>query len=393
MQKHNTRLQYLLTRYLQKESTRAEFEELFTYFDDPDYEGVVKTRMEQALAADPEALTGGLGGTLIADKALGKLQKQRARLVFRRAYMVAASVLLAAIAGIIWWEFMRSPQVEEMPYAVKMDQEIGPGGQRATLTLGDGSQIALDDAAQGKLAQQGNTAIQKQDDGTIAYEEQENGSKTQRVYMNTLTTPVAAQYMIVLPDHSKVWLNASSSLRYPTVFNGDERIVSLQGEAYFEIAKDPAHPFMVNTERSSVQVLGTHFNISDYPDEQKSDVTLCEGSIRLVVANKEKLMIPGQQASFAAEDEAINMHKIDTDEVIDWTQGYFLFDNADLNKVMSKIKRWYNIDVTFQGPQPATRFTGMISRNSDLSKILGLLQSTGGVTFEVRNRKVVVMHD
>jgi len=211
------------------------------------------------------------------------------------------------------------------------------------------------------------------------------------VAFNTISTPVGGQYTVVLPDGSKVWLNAASSLKFPTAFTGTERRVELTGEGYFEVAKNKHMPFKVNFNREEVEVLGTHFNISAYPDEAVTRTTLLEGSVRISKNNIKKILVPGQQAISSMQTGGFNIAEVNTDEAIAWKNGLFLFHNENIRSIMKKIARWYNVDVNYQGSFTNQEYGGRISQSKNLSEILKNLELTGTIHFKIEGRRVTVM--
>jgi transmembrane sensor len=392
MESNNDRLNYLITQYLNKECTADEFAELFTYIGNQAYEEVLQVRMRDDLKSlKPGADVHQVDWDSIYNNVISSTDNNKVRNMFSRRLALAAAVTLLCTIGAGLWALRQKQPVAQQMAATKQKLDVKPGTDKAILKLADGREIILNNTAKGILTHEGQTAIKQQANGVIAYEAganaQQQGSQTAT---NTLSIPSGGQYMLILPDNSKVWLNSNSSLTYATAFNRAERVVELIGEGYFEIAKDARHPFIVHSGRSSVRVLGTHFNISAYPDEKLNEVTLSEGSVMLTVGKQSAKIKPGQQASFNHHDDMIALREVDVDEAIDWKNGYFQFDNASMERVMNKIKHWYNIEIEYQGNQPAVKFTGMISRNNNLSKILDLLQSTGGVNFEIGNKKVIV---
>jgi transmembrane sensor len=256
------------------------------------------------------------------------------------------------------------------------------------LTLADGSQIMLDSAANGVLAQQGNTNIVKQQDGQLSYNSK--GIPEAAIAYNTLTTPPGGQYKLTLPDGSKVWLNAASSIKYPTAFIGNTRQVETTGEVYFEIAKDASKPFKVLQNEMEVEVLGTHFNINGYIDEAVFRTTLLEGSIKITTPKGNDILKPGQQAQVQKTGVVKIINDADLEETMAWKDGNFYFENSDIYTVMRQIARWYDVDVTYKGTV-SKHFLGTISRNVNLSQVLSMLQQTGEVKFKIEGRKVIVM--
>jgi ferric-dicitrate binding protein FerR (iron transport regulator) len=319
-------------------------------------------------------------------------QSQVRRLHIRRAGYAAAVILLLAGTYI----YFRSPekprkQITKEEPARAAGNDIDPGGNNAVLTLANGSAIVLNNAANGMLAQQGNTDIVKLDSGQLAYNSQRRSHdmRTAAQY-NTLTTPRGGQYQIVLPDGTKVWLNAASSIRFPTAFTGRERKVQITGECYFEVARNTVKPFIVQANNMEVDVLGTHFNIMSYSDEAAVRATLLEGSIKVVqpATHHTQLVLPGQQAEIDKAG-AISIKEADMSQAIAWKNGLFLFNNDDIQTVMRQLSRWYNVDVTIQDNIPQ-HFTGSIHRDVEVSQVFEVLQETGSIHFEIRDGKIIV---
>jgi ferric-dicitrate binding protein FerR (iron transport regulator) len=275
-------------------------------------------------------------------------------------------------------------QKKAQPLPVK---DLKPGSNKAMLVLADGSTILLDDSENGLLAMQGKTNIIKQQDGQITYKAGA-ANATEMVY-NTLSTPRGGQFKISLPDGTKVWLNASTTLKYPVEFLGKERKVEISGEAYFEVAKDPSKPFLVETNQEMIEVLGTHFNVNNYGDEDLVKTTLLEGSINLKVDGGNSLLRPGQQAQLSKTGNLKVTNYVDLEEIIAWKEGNFQFEDETIKSIMRQIARWYDVDVEFRG-QVNKRFGGVISRNVELSKVLNMLQMTGEVKLTIQGKKVIV---
>jgi transmembrane sensor len=251
---------------------------------------------------------------------------------------------------------------------------VAPGGNKAVLTLANGSTIVLDSAHNGVLAKQGNSIINKTGDGKLVYRASATADN-EVPQINTVTTPRGGQYHIVLPDGSDVWLNAASSISYPTIFNGKTRRVEITGEAYFEVTKNAAMPFIVKSPRAEVDVLGTHFNIMAYADEDVMKTTLLEGAVKIIANGSSGILKPGQQAVLNNKDElSINN---DADDEIAWKNGLFQFRGADIRSIMRQAARWYNVDVVFEGKVPVKQYTGRISRNVKASALLNMLKYTG----------------
>lgn len=280
---------------------------------------------------------------------------------------VAASILIAIGIG----TFVVFQKGDEAPVVVVSRQvnDKAPGKTGAILTLADGSKIVLDSLGNGLVANQNNTTVSKKN-GALVYK---SGNNSELVY-NTMTTPRARQYNLELSDGTKVWLNASSSLTFPTSFASNERKVILTGEAYFEVAKDKKRPFRVSVNEMQVNVLGTHFNINAYDDEATINTTLLEGSVLLSEKSQKVLLKPGQQAQKQKKGTIVVNNKVNIDKVMGWKNGVFYFENADLQTVLREISRWYDVDVVFEKGIPVRTFEGEIQRNLKLSQVLKILE-------------------
>lgn len=304
---------------------------------------------------------------------------------------VAAAAVLVLIAGAAYW--LPRKNMQSAPVARKTINKIdvSPGGNHATLTLSNGSVIILDQAKDGDLARQGGSKIIKLDSGRLAYYQSVAANK--EIEYNTISTPRAGQYHIILPDGTRVWLNSASSLRFPTAFSGNTREVQLTGEGYFEVIhkEKPAIPFIVDIGQAKITVLGTHFNINAYSDESTVNTTLLEGSIRFTAAGAaEKILIPGQQAVYDEQINSVSVKDADIEQVIAWKNGFFEFSNMNLPTIMRQISRWYDVDISMKVQYPDKRFGGRISRKLNLSSVIEMLE-TNGVHFKMENRTLTVV--
>jgi transmembrane sensor len=303
---------------------------------------------------------------------------------------IAAAVFLICTTTVYYYNRVPSAQIVKNTFK----NDIAPGGNKATLTLSNGTTLVLDNSKNGVLASQGKTIIKKTQDGLLTYQAARplySQLVTEVVY-NTITTPRGGQYQVVLPDGSKVWLNAASSLKFPTSFSGKERNVELTGEAYFEVAKNKAMPFHVSSAGQVVEVLGTHFNINAYADETWIKTTLLEGAVKVTKGTTWAIIKPGQQSAivYGQDNAAIKItDDVDTDEAVAWKNGKFYFDEADIQVVMRQVGRWYDVDVEYNGKIPSDRFSGAFSRNMNASEALRLLEFTG-VNFKIEGRKIIV---
>ena len=305
-----------------------------------------------------------------------------------RISAAAAAIIIVLGAGIFYFRQENSRQI----LVNDIRNDIAPGkNNAATLTLGNGRKILLSAAAKGQLAREAGIMITKTIDGQVIYSVQ-NQDHLVRAKANTLSTSVGETYRLRLPDQSEVWLNASSSIKFPASFAGQHlREVELNGEAYFEIAKDKAHPFIVKTEQQEIQVLGTHFNINSYGDKSSTITTLLEGSLRVLNAVKKSEVIkPGEQ-SVVDRKEKIIISKADVKQAMAWKNGYFRFREERIDRIMLEISRWYAIEVSYQGELPTEKFSGNISRYKNISEVLNMLSYSNAVKFKVEGRRVTVM--
>ena len=309
------------------------------------------------------------------------------KLPFR--WLAAAAILIVCSIG-LYYQYKMPEATQAATTNIKND--IAPGGNKATLTLADGSKLVLDDVKNGQLAKQGTSLVEKKHSGLLSYLTDSDVPKVAAVTYNTITTPRGGQYDIILADGTQVWLNAASSLKFPTSFTGKERNVELTGEAYFEVAKNKAMPFHVSVAGQTFEVLGTHFNVNAYTDEAVIKTTLLEGSVKVTKDAKLVIIKPGQQAllNTSAGSPAITViDGIDTDEVMAWKNGKFYFDNADIQTVMRQVSRWYDVDIEYAGKIPEDHFTGKFSKNMTASNALKVLEFTG-VNFKIEGRKIIV---
>lgn len=306
-------------------------------------------------------------------------------------YAIAASVALLLGTGIFYFTKTKAQiiQVAEKP------QEIAPGGNRGILTLSNGKQIVLSDiSAKDTIAKEGEkeeVTIKMNANGVITYIINPNTvpSKENQNAFNTLSTPTGGQYNIVLADGTKVYLNAVSSIKYPTQFNGDQRIVELDGEAYFEVAKNKNKPFIVKSGDQDIEVLGTHFNVHAYNNESVVKTTLLEGSVAVRYKNQNAILKPGQQSNVSEKFNKIAIRNVDTEATIAWKNGRFKFDNADLKTVMRQLERWYGVKVEYRGDVSDVRFNGGTFMNKNLSEVLKVLELSN-IKFKVEGKTIIV---
>jgi len=312
----------------------------------------------------------------------------------RKWYSIAAAAAILIFLSIGLYFVVNKPVQQQIAGNQIHKNDIGPGGNKAILTLADGKEIALTGARNGLLATQRNTEIKKTEDGKIIYTNDQSLSdkSSANVQYNTITTPRGGQYQVTLPDGSRVFLNAASSLIYPTVFAGNERKVTLTGEAYFEVAHNSHQPFRVSSNGQTVEVLGTHFNINAYSDERLIKTTLLEGSVRVSRGQKTVVLKPGQQAQISDRDTDSDISIIsdaDIEEAVAWKNGLFILDDH-IQPVMRLISRWYDVDVIYDGAAPDDIFGGEVPRFQNISEVLKVLQLTKKVHFKIDGRKIIV---
>ncbi len=311
--------------------------------------------------------------------------QRRAIPVYRkRSFQIAATVLLLLSFSILTVRQLR--QQPKMLQAGNID--LQPGSNKAVLTLADGSKISLNTIKNGLLSAQPGSHIVKKS-GQLDYQPVNGQENNAEVSYNALTTPKGGQYQLTLVDGTKVWLNAASSLRFPTAFIGSEREVELTGEAYFEVAHNAQQPFKVKIANQVIQDIGTQFNINSYTDEDHAATTLVEGSIKIYDKNGQTLIKPGQQYLFKPSGNAEVVNDVDLDEITAWKSGMFQFNNADIKTIMRQISRWYNVDVEYQGPVAGSTYHGRISRNSKASEVLKILELSG-INFTMERGKIIV---
>lgn len=309
-------------------------------------------------------------------------------------YAATAAVVLITLST---WLYHTVPHPEFISGSGHYTGDIKPGHNTATLTFSDGRIMQLSDAKTGVIV--GADHLKYNDGSTV--EQGDSESRTGSPPILTATTPRGGTYQVTLPDGTKVWLNAASSLEFPAQFTGKERRVKLVGEGYFEVAKHKMRPFLVESKNQQVEVLGTHFNINAYPDEKDTKTTLLEGSVAVRrkkaltqgsnpgIDQADVVLKPNQQATLRGNDQ-ISVSAADIEEALSWKNGYFRFNNEPIQSVMQKISRWYNIEVRYEGKIPAEGMYGTISRFKNISEVLKMLEQTKGLHFEIEERRIIV---
>lgn len=385
------RIYQLLEKYRDNLASREEVRELFRLMRSSEGQAVLKELMaEDWQKGDGETVVGNADWARMWAAIQTATQKPGRGRLFVIGRMRAAAILIFCLAtGAAFWFFSGRDRSVVRSVPAQAPAPIVPGGNKAVLTLGDGSTIALDSAKEGVLSQQGSAKVVKVDAGVLAYDAKKDGE----VMYNTIATPYGGQYQVVLPDGSKVWLNAASSLRFPTVFAGGERRVELTGEGYFEIARDAAKPFVVHAgSGEDVQVLGTSFNIMAYANEEESRTTLVSGKVRVVAQGGGAAeMEPGKQAVLVHGKGALTVTDANVDQAIAWKNGLFRFHETGIRELMRQVERWYNVEVVYQTDGTDQDFSGIVSRSKSIGELLQTLEMTNSVHFRIEGRKIIVL--
>lgn len=379
--------QQLIDKYLNGQATADEVQLLMELFDNAQTNNDWD---EQTLGVKQD----------LEDKMLQRLQsavqqssvnyQPKVFKIFAFRNVAAAVVGLMVISGGVYYSMRHTAKdaaVAKNKTVVKHDAD--PGKNEAVLTLDNGEKVVLDSARIGTLAKKGNISIKKTKDGQLVYQVEEGKASVTNgpVAYNTISTPRGGQYQVILPDGSMVWLNAASSLKFPTAFTGGQRDVGLTGEAYFEVAKNPSKPFTVNIGSLNVKVLGTHFNINAYADEDNIKTTLLEGLVQLTSGNSHNLLKPDEQGIVKGDN--IRIVEVDAERAVAWKNGFFDFNRASIRDIMKQLSRWYNIEVVYNGKVSDDEFMGRIERNVKLSQVLHVLELSH-VHFKVEDKKITV---
>ncbi len=370
------RITYLLQRYTDKSCTKEELEELFAVIAAAENDETLHHFMEEEFhrfngeesfpQIDTESIYAGI------------VKKEPRRLFTLPRVAAAAAVLLLAT-----WLFTQTNKTTTVPETIAEKKPILPGSNKATLTLADGSTVTLDSAGN-QVISRGDTKISQQN-GQLSYS---SAGKTAEGY-NKLSTPRGGQFRVVLPDGTKVWLNSASSLRYPIAFTGKERIVELEGQGYFEVAQNAEQPFKVKANEMEVQVLGTHFDIMAYADENTVNTTLLEGAVQVKEGNTARLLKPGQQAIL--KEHTFSVQEADVKKVTAWKNGLFVFNDMALPAILREVARWYDVEIVYETTPGTELYGGGLARNLHLSNVLTLLEGSGFNHFRVEGRKVIVL--
>jgi len=306
---------------------------------------------------------------------------------------IAAAALVFLTAGIFIIRHNKIAVIKNKQANNTKPSVIIPGSQKAILTIANGKVILLGNANNGMLAKTGTSTVLKTHNGQIVYQIKPAATIADNsVSYNTLTTPKGGEYQVILPDGTKVWLNAASSITYPTAFTGNERHVKLSGEAYFEVAKNKQKPFYVSMNNVQVKVLGTHFNIAAYSDDDAITTTLLEGSVQITKNNQQSLLKPGQQGIVNNDADEIVVSEANIDDAMAWKNGYFLFNDDNIATIMKKVSRWYDVDIDYSGKFDNQKFGGTYYRSKSITELLQYLEMVGKIHFKITGRRITVMN-
>lgn len=389
MQKEEVR--ELVEKYLHHTASREEEERLLQWYWK---ESSLESEWELNNSQTENELKSMIYAKIIKHDEIDTGSNFKSKSKFSRLRVPLLFMAIVIIGTYFYTSRVQKENTDQVVASIKPN-DILPGGSRAILTLADGRKIELDESENGVLVNQGSIKVHKNSDGIIEYtfSKQERkdiavSDKAEPVY-NTIETPVGGKYQLNLADGTKVWLNSSSSLRFPIFFSDDNREVELKGEAYFEVSKDFKRKFSVRSGIQTVEVLGTQFNINAYSDEKSIKTTLFEGEIRVIdlKTNDSKLLKPGEQSNV---DQSIQIKRIDTQAEIAWKEGYFYFKKADIQTVMRQLGRWYGVTTRYEGNIPVNHFSGSISNSLTLLEVLEILEKSD-IHFSLDGKEVVVM--
>jgi ferric-dicitrate binding protein FerR (iron transport regulator) len=312
---------------------------------------------------------------------------------YRWLWAAASLALMAVLAGLLFMPAKKNNATNII--AKKHETTILPGSNKAYLTLANGNKIVLDDAKNGQLAASAGVKVSKAANGVVVYKfDRKSGGQGHPAIpeINTITTPRGGQYQVILEDGTKVQLNAASSIKFPEFFNGSNREIELDGEAYFEVAKDKAHPFIVKANGTQVQVFGTHFNINAYSDNPDITTTLLEGSVKMSKGTAAVMLLPGQQGTVNQSGSSIKVSQADVEANMAWINGFFVFHDQSIINIMRQVSRWYDVDIQYQDAEvQENEFGGTISKYKDIKELLDNIKLTGSIHYKIEGRRVIIM--
>lgn len=386
------RIIFLMDRYLENNCLPEERKELIQLINSGNFDHIIQSKIGDGLLDNADrkldfAATESVWNEIQSAQSQTHITPVRSINSMPRWIWVAAGILVLFTSGWFWLQSQKIPEPKIVMANNNLASDLPPGHNGAVLTLSDGSQIVLDSVGNGTIASQNGTKVVWVD-GQLAYNPSE--MQVAQIVYNTMATPKGRMFNMVLPDGTSVWLNSESTLKYPTVFSGKERRVELKGEGYFEVKPNKEMPFIVMANHTNVEVLGTHFNVNAYPEENEVKTTLLEGSVKVSNGDKSVLIVPGEQVSSGNTSNVLRVkNDLNTDAVVAWKNGKFYFDNVDINTIMNEVARWYDVEVEYKG-KITKIFGGTISRNISASNVFKILEATGGVRFTIEGKKVIV---
>lgn len=384
------RITYLLQSYLSGTATVMEKQELMNHMLDAEDSEALRRCIREAWEL---SRTGTAANQVDWDSMFDRIINEDKVITmpavpgkrFRWWARIAAAILLLLLAGSYFTITRKDPEPEQVNLVKPVEDIQAPTTNKATITFENGNVVALD-SMNGLLAEDAGVRIVKLSDGRVVYQNK-NGETVKNVLHNTLHNPKGSRVVdMTLTDGSRVWLNAGSSITYPVVFTGEERSVSVKGEAYFEVKHDAIRPFKVHKNEVTITVLGTRFNVSAYEGEPWL-VTLLQGSVKVNKGITKALLKPGQQADITSAVTVNN--KVNTEAVMAWKQGYFELEGASVKKIMNQLSRWYDVPVVYDGVIPERKFGGQLSHTSSLSDIIKILQA-GNLNIQFNEGKIIV---
>jgi transmembrane sensor len=387
----------LLHKYFNNTIEQEECKELFQYIDEGDKD-ILSDAVDELLFQDGGEVNfdnlqaENIFKRISADPRFAGHQYAK---WYQSRWLKVAAILLVSLSFGIYFNFftVKTHNNVQVTYSAPVQAltPIVPGSSKAILTLANGQRIPLNSTTNEEISRQAGINISKNKDGQVfCYASVASTGKQPTI--NRIETPKGGEFQIVLADGTKVWLNSASSLTFPDSFSGDKREVKLTGEGYFEVAKDRKKKFLVNANDATIEVLGTHFNISSYQDEGSILTTLLEGSVKLSKNNNHVILKPGQQASVAHTASQIKVSEIDVAEVMAWKNGIFFFKREDVKSVMKKVARWYDIEVEYRGNMQGKVLQGTISRFENIEKLMNAFELTGALHYKIEGRRVIIMN-
>lgn len=377
------RLSVLFEKYLANQLTEDEFREFWQLLDEEGRLTQLSPQLQTLWEQQPAY-------TLPDEEWDAKMKLLRRQAVNPKKkislwrYAAAACLLLAL--GSYWFFTGQQQAAVNIAGVHQAKAEAIPGHSGAVLTLSNGRKITLDEAGNGRLAQDADVNIIKKD-GEVVYA----GNASETVY-NSISTDKGRQWQLKLPDGTKVWLNSVSSIRYPISFTGKERLVEISGEAYFEVVHNDVQPFRIKVGNRIIEDVGTSFNVNAYEDEPVLKTTMVEGVVKMYAAGQPGAFVTltkGQQLAIRPTGETRIQDDADVEEVLSWKNGLFSFNHTSLENIMRQISRWYDLDVVYHGKVGKETFSGMVSRNSNLSQVLKIMEQAS-IGFRMEGKKLIV---